>query len=193
MNIYKDSAKLIELANATHKIGDGVTTTFTFTYKPLLVFVDGIKRVDFEIVQSTVLFESPPAAGLLITFLGENTLDFYLDASQADEQVESIYIDTDADFWLSSENIVSDSTGELLFSTDNVTFYSCIQILTGTDILIYVKASLAAAVDKISSVTDNRIIALDSSLPLNSSGEILVSFTVDGGDIGGVEIYETYA
>ena len=188
--IYKDPAKTTLLDEVESFIGDGITVKFTATYPAKAVYVDDIKTNRYSVLDGRVTFDSPPAVNSSIVFVPENVLSLQLMSDAIGEVVESIYIDTDQDIYLLSEDVSTEDIGELTFSTDNVTFYSCIQVLTGTDVQIYVKASLGAALNEVKTFAKNRIVAVSSSTPLDTSGDITVNFTVGGGKYGGVEIHE---
>lgn len=188
--LYLDQAKTTLLGEVDFFIGDNVTFQYITPYTVAAAYIDNVKTTKFRVVDGLIVFDTPPKANTTVTLIPANSLAFRLLSNAAGNVVESIWMDTSQDIYLLSENVSSEDLGELLFSTDNISFYSCIQVLTGTDIRVYVKASLAAPLNEVKTIADNRIVVVDSSTPLDSNGNITVSFTVGGGKYGGVEIHE---
>lgn len=188
--LYKDAAKTILLDEIQFFTGDGLTTKFMATYPVKAVYVDDIKTNRYSTIDGRVTFDSPPAANATIVFVPENALSMQLMSDAIGSVTESLWIDTTQDIYLLSEDVSTEDLGELLFSTDNISFFASIQVLTGTDIQIYVKASLAAPLNEVKTFAKNRIVVVDSSTPIDSNGNITVNFTVGGGKYGGVEIHE---
>ena len=188
--IYKDVAKTILLDEVEFFTGDGETVRFMATYPAVAVYVDDIRTTKYSVIDGLVEFDVAPVANSTIVVVPENALSMQLMSDAIGEVVESIYIDTDQDIYLLSDDVSTEDLGELTFSTDNVTFYSCIQVLTGTDVQIYVKAALGAALNEVKTFAKNRIVVVSSSTPIDTSGDITVNFTVGGGKYGGVEIHE---
>ena len=190
--IYKDLAKTTLLEETVFYSGDGSTTKFLGISPTFSAFLDGIKVTTFTCIDNFIIFDSPPGTGILISLVPEHSLDFHLPSDVTGNETVSIYIDTDQDIWLLSEDIVSNDVGSLEFSLDNISFYSCIEIVIGTDIQVYVKETLAAVVNEVVTLTKTRVVVVDSTTPLDSSGNITIDFTVPDGSTGGVEIHEDY-
>lgn len=188
--LYKDVGKTILLDEVEFFTGDGETTRFMATYPAVAVYVDNVRTTRYSTIDGQVSFNVPPEANANIVVVPENALSFQLPSDAIGDTVESLWMDTDQDVYLLSEDVSTEDIGELLFSTDNVNFYASIQVLTGTDIQIYVKASLAAPLNEVKTFASNRIVVVDSSTPIDSDGNITVNFTVGGGKYGGVEIHE---
>ncbi len=190
VNVYKDLAKTVELQASSHFVGDGVTRRFFCAAVPKEAYIDGIKTVDYTVADKSVRFNLIPAAGVNIAVLPENSLDFYILGDASGSDTVSIYVDTTTDVYMLSHDTESNDVGELLFSLNNVDYYPCIELTTGTSIQVYVKATLAAAINKLATLVHTTLVVVDTTTPLNSSGYITVDFSVPGGSIGGVEVYE---
>ena len=188
--IYKDIGKLTLLEEVDYFTGDGETLRYITTYPVVAVYIDGVKHTRFTVTDGFITFDAPPKDNTTVVMVPENCLSFFLMSDSAGETVETIYIDTTLDFYLLSENVITEDIGELLFSLDNISFTASVKVLIGTDIPVYVKASLAAPLNEVKTLAENRIIAVDSSTPIDSNGNMTVSFTVGGGKYGGVEIHE---
>jgi hypothetical protein len=160
------------------------------TYGVVAVYIDDIKTTKFRVLDGLIIFDTPPPVNSTVVLVPTDSLSFQLLSDAPGEVVESIWIDTDQDIYLLSEDVSTEDIGDLLFSTDNISFFASVQVLTGTDIQIYVKASLAAPLNEVKTIARNRITVVSSSTPIDSSGNITVNFTVGGGKYGGVEIHE---
>ena len=188
--LYKDALKTTLIGELDFFTGNGVTSRYMTTYPTVAVYIDDIKTAKFRTVDGLVIFDTPPPANSTVVLVPANCLAFQLLSDSAGDTVESLWIDTDQDVYLLSENVATQDVGELLFSTDNVSFFPSIEVLTGTDIQIYVKASLAAPLNEVKTIARDRIVVVSSSTPIDSNGNITVNFTVGGGKYGGVEIHE---
>lgn len=188
--LYKDAGKTTLVDEIEVFTGDGETTRFMATYAAVAAYIDDVKTTKFSTIDGLIIFDTPPAAASTIVVVPENVLSFQLPSDSAGDTTESLWIDTTQDIYLLSEDVTDSTLGDLVFSTDNLTFYPSIQVLTGTDVQIYVKASLAAPLNEVKTISKDRIIVVDSSTPIDSNGNITISFTVPGGKYGGVEIHE---
>jgi len=188
--IYKDVTKLVLLEEVDYFTGDGFTQRYITPYTVAAIYIDGIKTTRFTVTDGFTTLNVPPRDGTTVILVPENCLSFSLLSNSAGETVETVYVDTTLDFYLLSENVITEGIGELLFSLDNISFTPSVKVLIGTDIPVYVKAILAAPLNEVKTLAENRIIAVDSSTPVDSSGNMTVSFTVAGGKYGGVEIHE---
>ena len=189
-NLTAINEKLTLLEEIDYFTGDGQTQKYLTPYKVATVYIDGVKTTRFTTTDGFITLAVPPKDNTTVVLVPENCLSFFLLSDSAGETVEIIYVDTTLDFYLLSENVITEDIGGLLFSLDNVSFTPSVKVLIGTDIPVYVKASLAAPLNEVKTLAENRIIAVDSSTPIDSNGNITVSFTVGGGKYGGVEIHE---
>ena len=188
--LYKDALKTTLVDEVEFFTGDGETTRFRTTYAPVAAYVDDIKTTKFRVIDSLIIFDFAPAVNSTIVVVPVNVLAFQLLSDSAGEVVESIWMDTDQNVYLLSEDVATTDIGDLLFSTDNISFFPSIEVLIGTDIQIYVKAALAAPLNEVKTLARNRIVVVSSSTPIDSNGNITIDFTVGGGKYGGVEIHE---
>jgi hypothetical protein len=186
--LYKDALKTILLDQIEFFTGDGTTKRYMATYGVVSVYIDDVKTTKFRTIDGLIVFDTPPPAASTVVLVPNNCLSFQLPSDQAGNTVESLWMDTDQDVYLLS--VDTEDLGELVFSTDNISFFSSIQVLTGTDIQIYVKASLAAPLNEVKTIARDRIVVVSSSTPIDSNGNMTVNFTVGGGKYGGVEIHE---
>ena len=187
---YKDVAKLQPLGGASYFTSDGGTVKFSVSHDIAAVFIDGVKTIYYRTVDNFLILNRPPIVGALVVCVSLASLNFYLMSDAIGQTTEAIWVDATTDVYILSEDMSNNEVGELLFSLDDITYVSCLGLTLGNDIQVYVKALLAAPLNEIKTIVNSRIVIVESSTPLDTDGNLTVSFTVPGGDLGGVEIYE---
>lgn len=187
---YKDQAKTIQLQETSYFLGDGTTSKFMALHDVAAVYIDNVKTTGFRKVDNYVIFDSPPVSNALIILVPTSSLDLFLPNDQIADIIESIYIDSDEDAYILSEDVTTGEVGSLLFSLDNIAFVACLEVSLGVSIRVYIKASSTDTAGDIKTLASSRIVVVDSSTPLDTNGNITISFSVPGGSFGGVEIYE---
>lgn len=191
-NVYIDAVKTKVMQDIVPIVCDGIKTKFIANYAIGEVYLDNIRITVIEIYENSVSFSSPPISGSVLILLPKNAFNMYIDSTGVGSIVDQLYLEiTTSPVYIISENMFTGKIGDYKFSLDNVSFYDCLLLPVDTT-TVYVKYSLTTAVNKVAGYSHNRIFFVESDTLIDSSGNITISFTVPGGSVGGVEIYEKF-
>lgn len=187
--VFEDQAKTIEIGESSFFVSKGTETNKVAKSDIHEMYADGVKLSNISVSELTANFNSF-FAGTLVTLLPKGSVKLYFDSNSINAAVASIFVDTDTEVVLMSEDIQTGRLGDLELSLDGILFVPCITVAPGTDIEVVVRASHSVPELAIRTLTTTRLVVIESDLPISSAGYVEVNITPLPGETGLVEFHE---